>query len=207
VTDSAYFVMPHDGPAPGVLLLHSWWGLTPFFRRLADRLADAGFTVLAPDLNRGVIFDDAEEAKLHLAEADADHLARLVLDSAHLLRERSDGSRVAVVGFSMGASLALWASVRLPEAVRAVSAFYGTQSIDFTGATASYQLHLADADELVSDDDAAFMEATMGLEGVEVEQYRYPGTNHWFFEDDRPSFDAEAATLAWDRTLDFLRRV
>ena len=47
MSDSAYFVMPPGGAGPGVLVLHSWWGLTPFFRRLADRIADEGFTVLA----------------------------------------------------------------------------------------------------------------------------------------------------------------
>jgi carboxymethylenebutenolidase len=206
VSDSAYFVMPPDRPGPGVLLLHSWWGLTPFFRRLADRLADEGFTVLAPDLNLGETFEDQEAAQRHLAEADVNHLARLVLDSATILGERSSGARIGAIGFSMGASLALWASVRLPAAFAAVSAFYGTQSIDFAGATAAYQIHLAGSDHLVSDDDAVFMEATMSLEELAVEVHRYDGTKHWFFEEDSTAFQPDAAALAWDRTVEFLSR-
>jgi carboxymethylenebutenolidase len=206
VSDTAYFVMPPDGPGPGVLVLHSWWGLTPFFRRLADRLADEGFTVLVPDLNMGETFEDQEGAQRHLAEADANRLARLVLDSAQLLAERSSGERIGAVGFSMGASLALWASVRLQETVGAVSAFYGTQSIDFAGAAAAYQLHYAESDHLVSDDDAVFMEATMGMEGLEVEAHRYPGTKHWFFETDSTAHESQAAELAFERTVAFLKR-
>lgn len=206
MSDSAYFVMPPDGPGPGVLLLHSWWGLTPFFRRLADRLADEGFTVLAPDLNLGETFEDQEAAQRHLAEADADHLARLVLDSATILGERAAGPRIGAMGFSMGASLALWASVRLPDAFAAVAAFYGTQSIDFAGATAAYQIHLAGSDHLVSDDDAVFMEATMGLEELPIEVHRYDDAKHWFFEEDSTAFRPEDAALAWDRTVEFFSR-
>jgi carboxymethylenebutenolidase len=189
-----------------VLLLHSWWGLTPFFRRLADRLADEGFTVLAPDLNLGETFEDQEAAQRYLAEADANHLARLVLDSAMILAERSSGPRIGALGFSMGASLALWASVRLPDTFAAVSAFYGTQSIDFAGATATYQVHLAGSDHLVSEDDAVFMEATMSLENLGVEVHRYEGTKHWFFEEDSTAFDADAHGQAWGRTVEFLGR-
>lgn len=206
MSDSAYFVMPPGGPGPGVLLLHSWWGLTPFFRRLADRLADEGFTVLAPDLSAGETFEDQESAQRHLAEADPNHLARLVLDSASILRERSSAERIGAVGFSMGASLALWASVRMAGTFAAVSAFYGTQSIDFAGASAAYQLHYAESDHLVSEDDAVFMEATMSLEDLEVEAHRYPGTKHWFFEEDSTAHDTEAASLAFERTVGFLRK-
>lgn len=203
VTDSAYFISPTDRPGPGVLLLHSWWGLTPFFRVFADRLSDEGYTVLAPDMNVGELFDDGESASAHLAEADVDRLASLVIASSRLLEERTGGP-IAVVGFSMGASMALWASVRIPDVISAVAAFYGTQAVDFTGSKAAYQLHLAGNDALVTDDEAAFMQATMGLEGLPVEVWNYPDSRHWFVEADRPEFDADAAELAWDRLMTFL---
>jgi carboxymethylenebutenolidase len=207
MADSAYFVSPPDGPGPGVLLLHSWWGLTPFFRRLADRLADVGYTVLVPDLNAGEVFDDAVEAQDHLRSLDANRLASLTLTSAKVLQERTadPSAPVAIVGFSMGASLALWASVRLADDIAAVVAFYGVQSIDFAGATARYQFHLAEDDELVSDDEAVFMEATMGLEELAVDVFRYPGTAHFFFEGDQVTHDRDAANLAWDRMIEFLQ--
>lgn len=206
MSDTAYFVSPPDGPGPAVLLLHSWWGLTPFFRRLADRLAERGYTVLAPDLTQGETFSEAEEAQEFLAEIEADRLASLTLSGAQIVRDRSadpDGT-IAVVGFSMGASLGLWASVRASDLVSKVVAFYGVQSVDFAGAAAEYQLHLADDDHLVSDDEAAFMEATMGIENLAVDTYRYPGTSHFFFERDREEYDPAASTLAWDRMLEFL---
>lgn len=205
MSDTAYFVSPPSGPGPAVLLLHSWWGLTPFFRRLADRLAENGYTVLAPDLTQET-FTDPIEAQQHLADLDADRLASLTLSGARIVRDRSSqpGEPISVIGFSMGASLGLWASVRAPEVVSRVVAFYGVQSIDFAGSSAAYQLHLADDDHLVSDDEAVFMEATMGIENLSVDTYRYPGTSHFFFERDRTEYDEAAARLAWERVLEFL---
>jgi carboxymethylenebutenolidase len=208
MSDSAYFVSPPDGPGTGVLLLHSWWGLTPFFRRLADRLAERGYTVLVPDLNAGETFSEADEAREHLATLDANRLASLTLTAAKLVREKAadPDEPIAIVGFSMGASLGLWASVRLPEDVSRVVAFYGAQSIDFAGASARYQLHFAEDDELVSNDEAVFMEATMGLEDLHVDVHRYPRTTHFFFERDREEYDETAAGLAWERMVGFLAR-
>ena len=206
MADTAYFVSPPAGPGPGVLLLHSWWGLTPFFRRFADRLSEHGYTVLAPDLNEGETFLEAEEARDHLASLQPDRLAALTLTSAGIVRDKSVDPRapIAVVGFSMGASLGLWASVRAPDHISKVAAFYGVQSIDFAGSASSYQLHLAEDDPLVSEDDAVFMEATMGMENLPVEVHRYPGTSHFFFEGDQEEYDEEAARLAWERLLEFL---
>ncbi len=204
MSDQAYFVSPPGGPGPGVVVLTSWWGLTPFFRRFADRLSDLGLTVLVPDLAGGERPGDHDQARSWLAEADPNRLALLTLDSVRLLAEKTGGRPVSVVGFSMGASLGLWASVRLTDRVDKVVAFYGTQAIDFDGATARYQLHMVDGDEMVDDDELAFMEATMGLAGLEVETHRYPGAGHFFFESDQPGHDPVAAELAWKRLSVFL---
>jgi carboxymethylenebutenolidase len=205
---TAYLVAPDAGSGPGVLLLHSWWGLTPFFRSVADRLADEGFVVLAPDLMGGALPSSAEEAQRLLAESDPNEGVALVTASAARLRNlriTPDGP-IAVVGFSMGASWALWLSARAPDVVAATVVFYGSQNIDFDGARSAYLGHFAEHDPFESDDDIAFLEASLGLAGCDVTFHRYAGTGHWFFESDRPdAFDADAAELAWSRTVEFLR--
>jgi dienelactone hydrolase len=104
----------------------------------------------------------------------------------------------------MGGSLALWASVRLGDLVGAAVSFYGSQQIDFAGANAAYLVHLADEDEYVSDDEAAFMEATMRLENLKVEVVRRRGTRHGFAEPDGDTFDPIAFDDAWAKTLGLL---
>ena len=83
---SGYLALPDAVEGPGVLVLHAWWGLTPFFKQLCDRLAEAGFVALAPDLLAGRTTDDPEEARETLAAADMDATLDLVRSSVLTLR-------------------------------------------------------------------------------------------------------------------------
>jgi carboxymethylenebutenolidase len=205
VRDLAYFVQGDAGKGPGVLLLHSFWGLTSSAKDLCDGLADHGFTVLAPDINFGELPETEQAGIDQLAAASPDRLASLVLSSATLLADQSATGPVGIVGFGMGGSLGLWASVRLKDVVGAVVSFYGTQQIDFAGSVSSYLVHFAEEDEYITDDEAAFMEATMGLEALPVEVITYAGTKHGFCEPDGETFDPDAFEIAWSRTIEFLK--
>ena len=198
----AYFISP-EPRGPGVLLLHSWFGLTSFTKRIADRLSDEGFTVLAPDLMAEALPADLAEAESTLQAADPNYLASATLSAAGVLARQT--GTIQVVGIGMGGSLGLWASVRLPDLITGVISIYGAQSIDFAASSSSYQIHLAEKDPWLPDDDAIFMEATMRLEGLTVEVHVYHGTTHGFFEEGN-DYDRVAADLVWERSLRFLRR-
>lgn len=200
-TSSAYYISPAP-PGPGVLLLHSWWGLNSFTKKLADRLADEGFTVLAPDLFLGQTPADQVAAEATLRAADPNHLAATTLSALGVIARQSPS--IGIIGLGMGGSLGLWASVRVPDLIDRVVSFYGTQNIDFAGSRSAYLVHLAEQDPWVTSDDAAFMQATMSLEGLSVELIDYPGTTHGFFEQGI-NYNGESAELAWERTLAFLR--
>lgn len=189
------------------MVLHSWWGLTPWTKELCRRLARSGFTVLAPDMFDGVQPMTEAEGEAVLGAADPDELSGLVMSSAHTLRAASADANhpIGVIGFSMGASLAFWLSARLTTEVGAVVAFYGAQSIDFDEATAIYQGHFADDDHIVSEEDRVVTESFIRLGGRETDFHLYPGTRHWFFEEG-PNFDADAAELAWERMDAFLKQ-
>jgi len=202
VSGLAYFISP-EAPGPGVLLLHSWFGLNSFTKRLADRLADEGFTVLAPDLMAEALPVDQKEAEAMLQAADPNHLASATLSGAGVLARQS--RTIQVVGLGMGGSLGLWASVRLPDLVTGAVSIYGAQSMDFAASRSAYQIHLAESDPWLPEDDAIFMEATMRLEALKVEVYTYPGTTHGFFEEGE-DHDELASHVVWDRMLTFLRR-
>ncbi len=204
---TGYVVAPDSGTGPGILVLHSWWGLTPFFHEVCDRLADDGFVALAPDLHGdGRTAETPDEAEALLASTDPNRTAGLVVSSLSALARMPatpDGP-VGILGFSMGASWALWAATRFPEQVDAVSAYYGSQDIDFSPAAARFQGHFAEHDEFTDEDAVNYLEAQLRLAGKDVDFHRYPGTGHWFAESDRPAaFDRAAADQAWERTTRF----
>ncbi|MFN7148420.1 MAG: dienelactone hydrolase family protein [Microthrixaceae bacterium] len=203
---AAYLVQPDDGPGPGVLVLHSWWGLTRSVKDVVEALADAGYTAMAPDLCGGVVPADGDEARQLLAESDPNVVARLVLDSIVALRAHSavPEAPIAVLGYSMGASWALWVATRQPDSVRAVVAYYGAQNIDFDTLVAPVLGHFAETDPLVSDDELVEMQARLLLSDKHVELHRYEGTGHWFAEPGVMNHDPAATELAWSRTIDFL---
>ena len=207
---SAYVVAPPRGAGgPGVLVLHGWWGLTPFFKEVCDRLADEGFVALGPDLHGdGRTADTPDEAEELLASTDPNRTAELLLSSTSTLQgmEITPAGPIGVLGFSMGASWAMWLATRAPSAVAATTVFYGSQDIDFANARSAFQGHFAEHDEFVSEDARVEMEAHLRLLDKVVEFHHYAGTSHWFFERDRaPAYDPGAAELAWDRTVAFLR--
>src|SRR6202165_3084419 len=71
-TISGYLAVPENGSGPGVVVLHAWWGLTEPCRQICDRLAEAGFVALAPDLYHGKTAASVEEAQALGAALDQD---------------------------------------------------------------------------------------------------------------------------------------
>ncbi|MBM3684997.1 MAG: dienelactone hydrolase family protein [Actinobacteria bacterium] len=205
---SAYLVRPPAGSPAGVLVLHSWWGLTPFMRSVCDRLSDLGYVALAPDLLDGARPTTPDEAQAVLQGADINNTAGLVLSSARSLRALTTDDRapIAVVGFSMGASWAYWLATRSAQEVAAVVGFYGMQSGDLSAAQAVVQAHFAEFDEFASAEQIIDFEMRLLAGGRDAELWHYEGTSHWFFEEDRaPAYDPDAAALAWERVVAFLR--
>jgi carboxymethylenebutenolidase len=203
-----------------VLVLHSWWGLNRGTKDLTERLAGRGFTAMAPDLFAGTDLKDPQspmEAAERLARADVDATAGFILASIVALRAHSADPQapVGILGFSMGASWALWAAGRQPDSVGAVVAYYGHQDMDFDDLSAPVLCHFAELDPLVSEDQATEMQARIGLAGGSVEVTTHPGTRHFFAESDVPVVSADgavgerslveasAAETAWGQTIDF----
>ena len=195
--------------APGVVVLHAWWGLTEPFRQACDRLAEAGFVALAPDLYRGkttALVEEAETLSSALNQEE-ERVRGDIRGAMRFLREHGATSpAVGLVGFSMGGAYALDTSVALPEEVAAVVLFYATYTgLDFAAARAAYLGHFAENDPFEPPDSVAELERELHAAGKQTTFYSYPGTTHWFFEPNRAdAYDAAAAALAWDRTLAFL---
>lgn len=208
-----YLALPASGVGPGVLVLHAWWGLTEYFTDLCDRLAEEGFVAFAPDMLEGQTGQTIAEAEQLVQTADSDAVQAVVESAADFLREQSGvrGDKIGVMGFSFGAAWALSAATELkPADIGAVVLFYGNHGgltgDDFAKSEAAFLGHFAEDDDYEPTEYTNDTLAEIKKGGREAEFHFYPSTGHWFMESNRPdAYRAEAAQLAWSRTIDFLR--
>ena len=205
-----FLAVPQNGPGPGVLVLHAWWGLNDTTKGFCQQLADAGFTAFAPDLYHGKVADTISEAERLSNALSANRLQARdeIAQAAAFLKEYTgqadDG--LAVMGFSMGANYALDLATTDTEDIRAVVLFYGTGSSNFSRSKATYLGHFAENDPYESPANVNKLEQALQSAKLPVTFYRYPGVGHWFMEPDRSdAYAPQSARLAWDRTIDFLR--
>jgi len=208
VSGRGYLVSP-EKPRRKVLVLHAWWGLNDFFKTFADRLASQGFLAFAPDLYDGPVAKSVDEAKGLHSKVDNKRIEKVVLGAAEYLHSIPSlpGRKMGVIGFSMGAALSLELSTLKPENIGAVVVYYGTYPMDFSKAQASYLGHFAPDDEWEPLSEVRALEGKLREAGRETSFYFYPGTKHWFVEENRPvEYNPDAADLAWKRTLEFLNR-
>ncbi len=205
-----FLATPSAGKGRGVLVLHAWWGLNDTIKAFCQRLADSGFVAFAPDLYHGKVVDKIPDAEAQVKALNANHLQAEadIADATSFLSGRAvlADAGLTVIGFSLGANFALDLSVADPEHIRSVVVFYGTGGADWTKSKASYLGHFAENDPFEPPAGVDELEEALRAARRPVTFYRYKGTGHWFFEPDRKdAYNKEAAGLAWDRTLAFLK--
>lgn len=206
-----YLAKPTVENAPGVLVLHAWWGLNEDIQELCDKLAQSGFVAFAPDLYDGAIAETREEAEAAAGSIfeNVDKAKAVVAEAARFLSGHVDSSHrgLGVVGLSLGGFLALEISNAKPDLIPAVVVFYATGSTDFSESHASYLGHFAASDEFEPQSNVDGLEKMLRDAGCPVTFHQYAGTSHWFAEPSRSeAYNAEAASIAWDRTIQFLRQ-
>lgn len=200
-----------DGGGPGVIVIQEWWGLVPHICDVADRVAAAGFTALAPDLYGGRSSTEPDEAGKLMMSLNLAQAAKDLSGAVDLLQERTGRTKVGVMGFCMGGGLSLVLACQRPDAVAAAAPFYGVipwanAQPDWAALTATVEGHYAELDGFFTPAAAQELETTLRGLGKTATLHVYPGTDHAFFNDTRPEvYDAGASATAWQRTLDLMR--
>src|SRR5262245_950382 len=141
-TGRGYFV---DGGKSAVLVLHGWWGPNDFFKGLCADLAKKGFSALALDLYHGQFATDIGSAKRLRGSLDR-KVANQEIKSAVAYLQQTSGHKIGLMGFSMGAGLALWAMDNCFNDVGATVLYYGTSGGRFRRARSPMLGHFAEHD-------------------------------------------------------------
>lgn len=207
-----WWVEPAGDTAGTVIVLQEAFGLTDHIRDIADRLGAAGYRAVAPDLyyrwgdRRTFSVEKINDAlacysKLSMELFCADF--ECVLDAVG-----RDGS-VATIGFCMGGLLSWVAACEYGDLLGCAVSFYGggigSQLQRCQRLTVPLQLNFAEKDDFVPLEEVERVRTALAECAATFELHLYPGAGHGFMCPDRESFNQQAATLGWDRALDFLQ--
>ena len=218
---AAYCAVPEGGSGPGILLFQEIFGINDNMRGLAERLAGEGYVVLVPDMfwRLEPRFERKDESGLADAFAMVQRfdfgtgVTDIQATHAHLLAMPECTGRVGAVGFCLGGGLAFAAATgsrvdgRGPDAA---VCYYGSPVNDLLGEADKLEcptlFHYGNDDAFIPEEKIAEVERAVG-DRPNVVIHRYEGAGHAFSNWDAPSmYQAEAADLAWSRTLEFFAR-
>jgi carboxymethylenebutenolidase len=205
---SRVYVAGDAGPgSAGVIVYHAWWGLDDDVVAYVDRLATAGFAVVAPDLFGGQVASTIEEADRLSGAVDEAAVDAIALAAVDRLADRlGPAAKLAALGFSFGAAWSMWSPAERDRLVASVVYYGSTAGPSLTRASVPVLGHFAETDPYEPDEAVAAFEGTLRSAGRDVVIHRYPGTGHWFAEPSRDAYRAAAADLAFERTVAFLGR-
>ena len=196
------------GKLPAVLVVHENRGLNPHIEDIARRLALENFMAFAPDalFSLGGYPGDEDKARELFGKLDQTKIRQDFVAATQLLMKRPDSTgKVGVVGFCYGGAMANTLATLVPDLLAAVP-FYGTapNPADVPKIKAALLIHFAETDQRVNASFPPYEEA-LKANKIQYEAYTYPGTQHGFNNDTTPRFNAEAAKLAWSRTVEFFK--
>lgn len=206
-----YLVTPANakGKLPTVLVVHENRGLNPHIEDIARRLAVDGFIAFAPDalFPLGGYPGDEDKARELFQKLDQAKSREDFIASAAALKKLPQGNgKVGVVGFCYGGGISNFLATKIPDLGAAVP-FYGGQPPDEEVAKikAPLLLQYAGQDERINAGWPKY-EAALKAAKVNYQAFIYPDVQHGFNNDTTPRYDAAAAKLAWDRTVQFFRQ-
>jgi carboxymethylenebutenolidase len=206
-----YLARPAKGKRfPAVLVIHENRGLNPYIEDVARRLAKAGYMAFAPDglTSVGGYPGSDEKGAAAFRTVDGKKMTEDFVAAAKWLKARPDSKgKLGAVGFCFGGGMVNQLAVRLGSELDAGVAFYGRQAgaDDVPKISAPLMLHYAGNDQGVNAGIPAY-EAALKANKKKYELYMYEGKQHGFHNDTTPRYDAGAAKLAWDRTLEFFKK-
>jgi carboxymethylenebutenolidase len=193
---------------PGVIVVHENRGLNPYIEDVGRRAAVAGFISLAPDALTplgGYPGNDDDGRVMQQKRTREDMLEDFIAAYEYLLQHPSCNGKIGVVGFCFGGWIANMMAVKIPTLGGAVP-FYGGQPTAEEAANikAPLLIQFAELDERVNAGWSAYEEVLKSI-GARYQMHMYPGVNHGFHNNTTPRYDEPAATLAWNRTIEFFK--
>ena len=200
---TAYVARPRTEFDAAVVLIQEWWGINDHIRDLAGRYVKEGYLCIAPDLYRGTLAKNTEEAGALMQALEIDDGLETIRKAIDATGEAYDVKRFAITGYCMGGTFALRAACEFPE-LKAAAPFYGDIPEESVLAKLKVPtLFIAGKrDAWINPEKVSTLKGIATRYSLPVEVISYDA-DHAFFNDTRPQvYNAEAAADAWRRVLE-----
>jgi carboxymethylenebutenolidase len=210
-TIKGYLARPAKGKnQPVVLVIHENRGLNPYIEDVARRFAVANFIAFAPDglTSVGGYPGNDEEGAVAFRKVDGKKMTEDFVAAAKWLKATKDSNhKLGAVGVCFGGGMVNQLAVRLGPDLNAGVAFYGRQAAatDVPKISAPLLFNYAGNDQGVNSGIQAY-EAALTENKKVFQSYTYDGKQHGFHNDTTPRYDADAAKLAWTRTIEWFNK-
>lgn len=203
---TAYAAMPEeiDSDRKAVVIIHEYWGLNDHIKDIANRYADAGFIAVAPDLYRGKIAANSEEATKLMSALELEDGLDTIKDAVVEAQRKYETFHFGITGFCMGGTYALQAVCHL-EGLSASAPFYGDIPDEMTlkGLKAPVLFVSGTKDKWINPAKVAELERIAKDNTLPVKTIKYEA-DHAFFNNTRPEvYNEEAAKDAWTKVINF----
>jgi len=204
---TAYVARPHDEVTACVLLIQEWWGINDHIRDVAGRYADAGYLCVAPDLYRGRVAKDKEEASALMHALAIEDGLETIRKAIEVARDTYQVDQFAITGYCMGGTFAMRAACDIPE-LKAAAPFYGDIPADdvLRNLKVPTLFIAGKRDAWINPEKVNGLKEAAARYNLPVETISYDA-DHAFFNDTRPEvYDAAAAKDAWQKVQDHFRK-
>ena len=201
---TAYVAIPDSETNRAVLVIQEWWGVNENIRDIANRWCAEGYIAIAPDLYRGHVATNANDAGKMMHDLEIDDGVDTIKNAIEKARDAYDLTHFGINGFCMGGTFALRAACEL-EGLSAAAPFYG----DIPEEDVLKKLTVPTIFVSGLKDKWINLEKVAQLEDI-VARYELPLTSvkydadHAFFNNDRPEvYDPTASRDSWALVVGF----
>lgn len=208
-TIDAYRAEPSGKPRGAMIVIQEIWGVNRHIRKVADGYAADGYLAIAPSLfdrsERGSAMDEytPDTMKKGFGLMQQINMDNAMLDVQAAVDVAKEAGKVGIVGYCLGGRVA-WMSAAQVKGLSAAVGYYGggIPSMAALQPKCPVLLHFGALDQHIPV--ASVEEFKKSHPAVPV--HIYEGADHGFNCDERPSYNAAAAKLARERTIEFLRK-
>jgi carboxymethylenebutenolidase len=195
---TAYVAVPDASNDKAVIVIQEWWGLNEHIKDIARRYSDEGFTAIAPDLYRGQVAANPQEAGEMMQALKTEDGIDIIKNAMDVAREKYGFEHFGITGFCMGGTYSLRAACLL-EGLSAAAPFYGDipEEEVLKNLTVPTIFVSGMKDKWINAEKVGYLEEITEKYELPVTSVKYEA-DHAFFNDTRPEvYDETAARDAW----------